>query len=327
MQDEFSFITKITPKQLKQRELIYGIGDDAALYHIDGAYDEVICVDTMVEDIHFRKDTMAPFHIGYKALAANISDVAAMGGTPLFYLVSIAIPKDWHDQDLYEIYEGMAKLASQYEMDLIGGDTVSTKDKLVISVTVIGKIEKGRRLLRSQAKPGDLVFVTGNVGSSAAGLHLLFERTRNGQFSKEEMDLIQSHQMPQPQVKAGRVLARSNCRLSLNDVSDGLASEANEIAEASGVTIVIEESKIPIIEVIDSLQPEKRLKWALFGGEDFQLIGTMAEEDWKIVHKQLEKQGVTASVVGKVMEGEAEVFLQTEENLIELKKEGYNHFK
>ncbi|MDE5416186.1 thiamine-phosphate kinase [Alkalihalobacterium chitinilyticum] len=327
MQDEFSFITKITPKQVKQRELIHGIGDDAALFHIEGAYDEVICVDTMVEDIHFRKDTMAPFHIGHKALAVNISDIAAMGGTPLFYLVSIAIPKDWEDEELYEIYEGMSKLASQYEMDLIGGDTVSTKDKLVISVTVIGKIEKGRRLLRSQAKSGDLVFVTGNVGSSAAGLHLLFEKTRTGSFSKEEMELIQSHQMPQPQVKAGRVLAQSNCRLALNDVSDGLASEANEIAEASGVTIVIEENKIPIIPVIDAIDPEQRLKWALFGGEDFQLIGTMSEENWEMVHKQLEKQGVTASVIGKVTAGEAKVFLQTEENLVELKKEGYNHFK
>ncbi|WP_236035306.1 thiamine-phosphate kinase [Alkalihalobacterium elongatum] len=327
MQDEFSFINNITPKKVKQRELICGIGDDAALYHVEDDYDEVICVDTMVEDVHFANETMAPFHIGYKALAVNISDIAAMGGIPLFYLVSIAIPKDWDDQAIYEIYEGMTSIATKYDMDLIGGDTVSTKGKLVISVTVLGKIEKGRRLLRSQAKPGDVVFVTGNVGTSAAGLHFLFERSRNGQFSEVEKNLIKTHQMPQPQVKAGRILANSNCRISLNDISDGVASEAYEIAEASDVTIIIEKNKIPIIQQVTSIQEDQPLQWALYGGEDFQLIGTMAKEDWTMVSKRLEKQGVTASIIGKVIAGEGKVFLQTEENLVELKKEGYNHFK
>ncbi|WP_078429384.1 thiamine-phosphate kinase [Alkalihalobacterium alkalinitrilicum] len=327
MKDEFSFINKITPKRLNQQELICGIGDDAALYRIDGDYDEVICVDTMVEDIHFRSDTMSSFHIGYKALAVNISDIAAMGGIPLFYLVSIAIPKKWDEKELFDLYEGMKKLAVQYEMDLIGGDTVSTNDKLVISVTVIGKVEKGRRLLRNKAKPGDVVFITGHVGSSAAGLHFLFQKTRDGLFTVAEKELLQAHQMPEPQVKAGRVLARSNCRLSLNDISDGLASEANEIAEASGVSLVIEKNKIPMSPFIDAVPIEKHLEWALFGGEDFQLIGTIAEVEWVKVQKQLIDEGITASVVGKVIEGKPQVFLQTDENLVELKKEGYNHFK
>ncbi|WP_209125103.1 thiamine-phosphate kinase [Alkalihalobacillus sp. BA299] len=325
MKDEFSFINKITPKHLNQRELIYGIGDDAALYRIDSDYDEVVCVDTMVEDIHFRRDTMSPFHVGYKALAVNISDVAAMGGVPLFYLVSISVPKDWEEKALYELYEGMTSIASQYKMDLIGGDTVSTNDKLVVSITVIGKVEKGRRLLRNQAKPGDIVFITGNVGASAAGLHVLFEKTRHGRFTAEEELLIQAHQMPEPQVKAGRVLALSNCRMSLNDISDGIASETNEIAEASGVTIILDKNKIPMPSMSFVCQ-EKRLEWALFGGEDFQLIGTMSKEDWPKIHEDLEKQGVTARVVGKVTKGKTEVFLQTDENLVELKKEGYNHF-
>src|SRR5690554_6186291 len=118
MNDEFSFIKKIMPKETYQRSLIQGIGDDAALYQSQHEYDEIVCMDTLVEGAHFLKTTLRPFHVGYKALAVNISDIAAMGGIPLYYLVSIAIPPTWEESELIEIYDGLHSIASQFQMDL-----------------------------------------------------------------------------------------------------------------------------------------------------------------------------------------------------------------
>src|SRR5690606_8565119 len=136
---------------VSQSGLLAGIGDDAALVRPTPEMEQIICMDTMVEGVHFNSHTMDPYQIGYKALAVNISDIAAMGGIPTYYLVSIAIPKGWNEADLLSIYEGMAMLADKYAMDLIGGDTVSIADTLVITVTVLGEVERGKHLLRSYA--------------------------------------------------------------------------------------------------------------------------------------------------------------------------------
>ncbi|WP_096201978.1 thiamine-phosphate kinase [Bacillus sp. FJAT-45350] len=326
MKDEFAFIQSIVPKGTYQKGLRVGIGDDAAVYHTSEDYDQVICVDTMVEGVHFRKDTMEPTHIGYKALAVNISDLAAMGAIPLYYLVSIAIPKRWSEEELQEIYQGMSELAHQHKVDLIGGDTVSTKDSLVISVTVVGQVEKERRLLRKEAKPGDIVFVTGTVGDSSAGLELLLENGISGDFTTEQKNLVKAHQKPRPQVEIGRILAKSDIRLALNDVSDGVASEANEIAEESNVTIVIDSDELPYSKELSTYSLEQRMEYALFGGEDFQLIGAMSSSDWKSVKNEIETANFKITKIGEVQKGKAQVKLKHNQKLLLLEKKGYNHF-
>ncbi|MDP4553591.1 thiamine-phosphate kinase [Alkalihalobacillus macyae] len=319
MKDEFAFIQSITPAYSFRDELINGIGDDAALYRIGAECDEIACTDTMVEGIHFKKDTMTPFQIGRKALAVNISDVAAMGGIPLFYLVSLSVPNSgWSTRQLKEIYRGLKALGDEFQMDMIGGDTVSTRSDLHISVTVIGKIEKGRRLLRSNARPGDVVFLTGPVGGSAAGLSSL--------LSGETNSYISYHQEPNPRVKQGRILAKSDCRISLNDVSDGIASESHEISEASGVSIVLEQDLIPAPEGFDAYSSFQRLEWMLNGGEDYELIGTVAEADWKNVEKLFLEQKESIYRIGYVEDKKPGVWMSYKDQKFKLDKKGYNHF-
>lgn len=325
MRDEFEWIKSISPSTHRQNSLIQGIGDDAALIK-GSAQDQIVCLDTMVEGIHFTKQTMSPFHTGYKALAANISDIAAMGGSPQFYLVSIAIPAEWREEELSQLYKGMAELAEEYEMDLIGGDTVSTKGPLVLSVTVMGQVEQGRKLLRSNAKPGDLVFVSGPVGDSAAGLSLLLEKSHHHTFTDFESELVREHQIPKPHVGAGRVLAQSNKRIALNDISDGIASEANEIAESSGVTISLQYDKLPRSEAISHYPEQQQEKWMLYGGEDYKLIGTMSPDDFPAVQEQCAKAGFTLTEIGKVSKGEPCVMLDRGTEQEKLSKSGYNHF-
>ena len=326
VQDEFSFINSITPKKYKQPHLVAGIGDDAALYSGNNNVEEIICMDTMIEEVHFNRKTMKPFHIGYKALASNISDIAAMGGVPNFYLVSIAIPKHWSDTELLEIYKGMEALADRYQMDLIGGDTVSSKHSLVITVTVIGRVHKGRHLLRKNAKVNDIVFVTGSLGDSAAGLELLLNNGVDFNFSIDEQTLIRRHQLPEPKVEIGQILANYP-RVALNDVSDGIASELNEIASASDVTIVIEAGKLPKSSQFASFSEDRQLHWMLNGGEDYELVGTVSKENWLDIKKECDNKNYPISKIGYVIEGPAKVLIKQDEQMNLLQKLGFNHFK
>uniref|UniRef100_UPI00338ACEC4 thiamine-phosphate kinase n=1 Tax=Sutcliffiella sp. FSL R7-0096 TaxID=2921670 RepID=UPI00338ACEC4 len=317
--DEFAFIKDIQPARLFHEEMVIGIGDDAAIVSFEDGYEKIVCVDTMVEDVHFTRQTMAPFDIGFKALAANISDVAAMGGYPMYYLVSITIPKSWKPDELKEIYNGMKQLGDQYEMDLIGGDTTSGKT-MVLSVFVIGKVEKGKRLLRSNAKEGDVVFVSGSLGDSAGGLDILLHNR-----PVAYQTLVTKHQQPKPQVALGRILSRYE-RVSLNDVSDGLASELLEIAEASQVDILINKETIPISDDLRNYDADKAFSWAMTGGEDFELVGSLPASDWDSLHEKCMASGIPISKIGSVQGGQGQVFLKTDEGLQKLKKEGYNHF-
>lgn len=327
IKDEFEFINQIAPKNTYQTALIKGIGDDAALIGQDPMSELVICLDTMVEGIHFLESTMRPSHIGHKALAANISDIAAMGGIPTFYLVSIATPGHWSKENLLEIFEGMRELGDQYQMDLIGGDTVSTNDSLVLTVTVIGKVEKGKHLLRSNSRPGDIIFVSGIPGESAAGLSLLLEKGIDFPFNNDEVHLIKRHQLPQPRVELGSILANVNHRVALNDISDGVASEAHEIAAESNVTLVIEKDRVPYSSFIKNISRKQQLDWFFYGGEDFELLGTIDKSYWKDIQLKAKAKGIPVCKIGYVSEGPASVLLKEEDQLVAIEKKGYNHFK
>jgi thiamine-monophosphate kinase len=326
LQDEFDFINKIKPLKSHQTTLIKGIGDDAAVFEGSSMFDELICMDTMVEGIHFTKQTMTPFMIGFKALAVNISDIAAMGGIPTYYLVSIAVPKDWSEEDLRAIYNGMSEIGNKYSMDLIGGDTVASKQGLIVTVTVCGKMEKGRIFYRSQAKSGDYVFVIGEIGASAAGLELLLEHGLDYPYSDSEKELLHAHQLPSPQVEAGRILATCKERISLNDISDGLASETNEIAEASNVVITIDFDKLPISPYLKKYTYDQRKRCSLFGGEDYQLVGTMSKETYSKINQTFDQKGIKLTVIGSVTSGDSSVYINGNSGKEKLPKKGFNHF-
>lgn len=324
--DEFDFINKVKPTGKYRKQVMVGIGDDAAVYQPTNSYNQVVCVDTMVEGVHFLKNLSSPQDIGYKALAVNISDIAAMGALPLYYLVSIAIPSTWTEDELIQIYEGMEELSSTYRMDLIGGDTVSTFDKLVITVTVIGEAESHVQTLRNKAEDRDIVFVTGTIGDSSAGLSILLEEIENIHPTIQNY-LVNRHKRPIAQVEAGQIIAELE-RASLNDISDGLASELNELVEASKLGMIINEEHIPVSKELRSLQDVYDIKkWILYGGEDFELVGTTSEREWNKLKQACMEKNITITKIGVVTNQHHNVLLKNRNGqMIELKKSGYNHF-
>ncbi|QDP39162.1 thiamine-phosphate kinase [Radiobacillus deserti] len=322
--DEFSFIQSIQPKTYKRTNLIKGIGDDAAVFR-PMYHDVVTSVDTFVEGIHFSKETMSAYDVGYRVLATNLSDMAAMGSTPSFYLVSIVIPKHWSEEELQALYKGMEDLARLYNMDLIGGDTVSG-DQLVVSVTIMGEVTSGKARYRSHALPGDVVFVTGTLGDSAAGLHVLLKKEKGEDYDY----VINRHRRPSPRVKFAKSLEAIK-RLSLNDVSDGISSDVGEIAESSHVDLHIDYEALPIHSSLKTSFDKFLLrKWVLSGGEDYELIGTVPPSDWGRVEEAARKTGTRVTRIGRVEQAKGStptVFLHEAGTKQILKKEGFNHLK
>lgn len=321
--DEFQFIESIKPKSYKQASLLKGIGDDAAVFK-SNMEDTVVAVDTFVENVHFSKITTEPFHIGYRALAANISDMAAMGALPRFYLVSIVIPSSVDKRVLQEIFAGMNDLATRYGMDLIGGDTVSG-EQLMISITIIGTVAKEKVRYRSDAKHNDIVFVTGTLGDARAGLYALL----HNEDIVNKRHFVQAHQMPEPRVTFANGLHEIN-RMALNDISDGIANELHEIANASGVTITIDDDKIPVHLNFSQFTTEQQFEWKYFGGEDFEIVGTTSMDNWHRIEKIADSLALPVTIIGDVTYNEkldGQVFLRKGDQIEPLKKMGYTHIK
>ncbi len=330
--DEFSLIREWTSRSAGQEDngLSVGIGDDAAVFSVSTGMEVVACCDAMVETVHFLRETMKPEDIGYKAVISNISDVAAMGGIARYALVSIAVSPKWSSNECKAVYDGIYEACDAYGVRLIGGDTVSAPDALHLSVTVMGEVERGKALRRSAARPGQLVFVSGQLGGSAAGLHLLLATRDAGKgVSEQWQPLVAMHQRPLAQMKAGRLLLETGAAGALNDVSDGLASELWEIAEASGVSLTIDAARIPIAEVTREYAAaveKDPLDWALYGGEDYQLVGTVDAACSEMLAQRFADSGVPFTVIGRVDAGNPAVWMKNGQESVALHKSGYNHF-
>lgn len=321
--DEFSFINSIKQAHYRQSTLIKGIGDDTAVFR-QTQNDIVTAVDTFVEGIHFSNKTMSPEQVGYRVLTANISDIAAMGARPTFYLVSIVIPSIWSTR-VQRIFKGMQLLANEYEMDLIGGDTVSG-EQLTISITIIGYVEQGKARYRNSARKGDVVFVTGTLGDSRAGLHIL---QSDGSFANSNY-YIKRHQEPTPRVRFAQALHEVD-RVALNDISDGIVSEAAEIAKSSKQNIVLEDELIPVKADFNQFPKRLQTEWKLYGGEDYELLGTVGQHDWKKVQEIGSETNTKVSKVGYVMNHLSEndsigqVYLYKNGKKKVTTKRGYSH--
>ncbi|GAK01274.1 thiamine-phosphate kinase [Geomicrobium sp. JCM 19055] len=319
--DEFGLINKIQRlENVNHSSTKVGIGDDAAVFTPTSGKDIVTCVDTLTEGVHFTRETMKPSDIGYKALAVNISDIAAMGAIPVYYLVTIAVPKDWTDDEILAIYEGMQQLASNENVQLIGGDSVTSKEGLYLSVTVIGEVDCGRARLRSHAEVGDVVFVTGDLGGSAAGLHQLLE----GENVEEHWKA--AHQKPAMHTALAYEISRLPWRIALNDISDGLASESWEIAESSHVQIELIEEEIPLSAgLVEHFGQQKAIEMALTGGEDFQLLGTVARDNWQPLQTIAKEIGERVTKIGTVIHKGEGVVMTSHDQTTLLSRDGYKH--
>ena len=314
--DEFALIDRLTQHSIYNPTYVkVGVGDDCAVYDTPCDVDQLVSTDMMVEGIHFSESTTAPFDVGYRLGAANISDIAAMGGTPRHMVVSIAVPKGRHTSYVEEVYQGLHDICAEYRVNIIGGDTVSTEGPFVISATVFGDVPTNQSVLRSGAQDGDAVFITNYLGLSYVGLHSLLEGSEDYPVSRSV------HQRPIPHIECG-IIARDLGATSMNDISDGLSSELNEIANASQVTIFINESALPIHPEVQAYCESHQMSpylpmWT--GGEDFQLVGTIPAE----MAEHLPT--ATFTIIGYVKAGNAQVLVDHDGQWIRVEPKGYNH--
>ncbi len=310
-------------------KVIRGIGDDTAVLTNDDKMLVLMTTDMLVEDIHFSF-RHSPFKsVGWKALAVNVSDIAAMGGLPTGATVSIGIPPHLEVSQVEELYFGLSQCAREYGTDIVGGDTVKSPRGLVINVTLLGRVEPDRVIYRSGARPGDIIMVTGPLGNSAAGLYILTH-----DLPQDDPDLtgevIKAHLYPRARVKEGRVLSETGYVTSMNDISDGLASEVLEICEASAVGCELDAKSVPYSKAVAEISSRAGvtpLQWALNGGEDFELVFTVKPQGADKVMAALEEAGASPSVVGRIMAREHGYSLREDDRKSVLRPAGYDHFK
>jgi len=276
---EFGFIRSIQEGcHYSSKGIIEGIGDDCAVI---GPYDGhvfLMTTDMLVEDIHFLLGKISPEDLGHKAMAVNLSDIAAMGGTPLHAVISIGIPKSMEITVIHAIYNGLKGICGQYGVNILGGDTSSSPENLIINVAVLGQAPEKEVLYRKGAKPGDRVYVTGTLGDSAGGLKLLRDEMKAPE--RTASILIREHNRPVPFLEAGRVIARSQLAGAMIDVSDGLIADLGHICEKSGVGARLARAAIPISDEVRLLAETNGLdpyELALYGGEDYRLLVTVPE--------------------------------------------------
>lgn len=281
-------------------ELLLGIGDDAALLRLPPAHDLVVTIDALVEEVHFRRDWSRPADVGWKALAVNLSDLAAMGARPVAAVVTLAVPEDTPVAWIDGLYRGLGECAAAYGCPVAGGDTVRAPRHVAISIAALGAVPEGRAVHRSGASLGDLVCVTGVLGDSGAGLELL---RRGVKAIPEWRPLLERHRRPRAPVEAGAALAGAGLATAMIDLSDGLAGDLRHLARASGVGARIEADRLPISDA--ARRAAARLgvdpvEWALHAGEDYQLLFTVPESRFPAAPPVLGPLGVTATVIGRI---------------------------
>jgi len=311
---EFGLIDRIKKSIiLFSKDVAVGIGDDAAVLEYDKDNYMLLTTDMLVENDHFSLKFSTPMQIGMKAVEQNVSDIAAMGGIPKFAVVSIALPKDIDVGFVDGLYNGINKKAREYKISIVGGNITHSRE-IVINVALVGFVEKKYLALRSGAGIGDLIFCSGDVGKSTAGLELLRHNLKG--------ESIKTHLEPKSRLKLARELAKIGIN-SMIDVSDGVASEVKHICEQSKAGAVIYADKIPISKntIIDSKKLGKdAVDFALYGGEDFELVFTASREKLK----QLKKFDVT--VIGEIADKKDEIKLVRNNKKISIES-GFDHFK
>lgn len=305
-------------------DLVLGIGDDAALIR-SGDRLLIVTTDLLVENTHFRMDINDPYLLGWKSVAVNLSDVAAMGGVPSYTFVSIGLP-DVDTSVVEAIYEGMRDCCAEYGSGIAGGDTVGSAAGIVINVTQLGWVEPERAARRSGAKPGDHIVVTNTLGDSRAGLELLLREGLQGARERSEF-LVARHLKPSPRLAEARAAVETGKVNAMMDISDGLSMDLTRMCEASGVGARVQADQLPIS---DDLRAAARVlgtgpaQLAASGGEDYELLITCDDADAAAVTAAVEQAGSKASVVGEVVQG-ASVSLVTADRELPMPR-AWQHF-
>ena len=313
---EFGFIDKIR-QQFDIPEDMFGIGDDCAIMP-SGEGELLFSTDMLMEGVHFLRNAASPEDIGWKSLAVNLSDIAAMGGTPVATFLSIALPKNTQGEWAERFIDGYAKISRRFNVPLLGGDTTSSLRDIVINVGVIGRSPYGKSIKRSGASAGHSIYVTGNLGDSAGGLEAILNNWEN---SLEVKSLIESHIKPIPRIKEGQALMSTGMLGAMMDISDGIASDLRHILKASGVGAKVHLDRLPISD---------NLRWACLkygknayelatgGGEDYELLFTAPAGIEKLVDFPIYK-------IGEIVAGNTLTWMESGKAVC-FDIEGFNHF-
>ena len=330
---EFGIIKRISEKfSLQNKETIKGIGDDCAVID-NGINYTLISTDMLVEGVHFDLSYSPLQHLGYKAVAVNISDIAAMNGTPKQITVSIALSNRFSVEAIDALYDGISAACKAYKVDLVGGDTTSSTSGLIISITALGQVEKNKIAYRSTAQVNDIICVSGDIGAAYMGLQIL-EREKSVYLSNPEMqpELDEKEYIVGRQLKAEarmdivhELSEHQIVPTSMIDISDGLASELFHICSQSGVGAYIYEDKLPIDADTYNTAVEFNLSpitAALNGGEDYELLFTISQSDYEKI-----KLHADIFFIGYVTTADKGVNLVTKgENVVPIKAQGWEHF-
>lgn len=295
-----------------------GIGDDAALLNMPADQQLVVATDTLVESVHFPPQASAE-HIATRALCVNLSDMAAMGARPRWFTLALTLPATMASTQWLESFSrGLATVAEQYDIALVGGDT--TAGPLTISLTLLAEVPVAQSLRRDGAKPGDTLYVTGTLGDGAAALEII----NRGDLAHSERLLMRFYQ-PQPQIEAG--IRLRNVASACIDISDGLIADLGHICKASGVRSDIQTKLLPIHQQLHQLWPQQAVDWALSGGDDYQLCFTVPQSRCEIVNQWIDAGEFDATMVGQILAPDNSKNLVIVDGSVSTDiKRGFDHF-
>jgi len=307
--------------------VVRGIGDDCAVLEDGPRHYLLWTVDTLIEGVHFDLSYTSLHRLGRKALAVNLSDLAAMGGEPVAALLSLGWPPSRPLSEALDLAAGLQEAAREFGAPLIGGDTVKSPPGLNLSLTLLGRVPRRELLTRDGARPGDLVWVTGPLGEAAAGLEIL----RRPLVVPEAVrrPLVQAHLDPRPQLAVGRLLAVSRLATAAIDLSDGIASDLFHICRESGVGAVLEAAALPLTDAlrqVAALLGRAPVDLALTGGEDYQLLFTTPPEAAAPLRARVAAAALPQpAVIGRLIPGDR-VWLEEAGGLRDISGTGFDHF-
>jgi len=315
---EKALITRIRGQVKQGRSVVTGIGDDCAVLRVPPDHDALVTTDFSLEGVHFRREWHPAESVGHRCLARGLSDIAAMGGEPIAAFVSLALPRDLPQSWVNGFSKGLLKLADSVGVSLAGGDTAQSPHGILADVIVLGSAPKGKAILRSGARVGDRIYVSGELGGSAATL----DRLRSSAKHKLNPDHFPQHFWPRPRLGLGRILRERGLASAMIDVSDGLSTDLTHICEESGVGSEVLAEAIPRASIGKHLH-EVDLQFALHGGEDYELLFTVP------ANHQLPSRlgGVPVTEIGFITRNKKIILKNTDGEKSRLEAKGWEHFK
>jgi thiamine-monophosphate kinase len=331
---EFGLINRIqkilNKKDCKLPEVTLGIGDDTAAFNPKSGFELLVTCDCLVEGTHFLPDYITPHELGRRAMAINISDIGAMGGRPLYALVSLGLNPQAPVKYIEDMYLGFLDELNPLEACIIGGNLTKTQKPLFIDITVIGEVEIGRKLLRSSAKPGDKILVTGYPGQSAAGLKILLNEGKSD--GKNDHPLIRAYNTPSHRAKEGQAIAQSGCGGAMIDTSDGFLSDLRHICVESHVGADLVEDKFPISEALRDAAARLNcspVEFFLQASDDYELIFTCTPENVNKIRSAVSAvSDVPVSEIGWISKSAGKIQIERRDGtLYRPDPSGWNHYQ